>query len=550
MTRPLLSTSFFGATVLRQARMASVLVFAIVVVSFSPLTNVQAADGELDSTFGIGGMVKTDFGGNFDVISAIAVQADGKIVVAGGTSNNARVPSFALARYNSDGSLDQSFGIGGRVITNTGGLSGAASLALLPDGKILAGGAGDGLGSDFAMARFNNDGGLDASFGSNGVVLTNVGGADTAWNMAVQPDGKILLGGMAGRVGLQASSFAVVRYKKNGKIDSSFGDKGKAIVEFSSGFDQAYAIALQPDGKVVLAGAADLNSDESPFAITRLNSDGSLDSLFGSGGRVTTNFFGNRNQANGVALQSDGKIVVAGWAARSPDGREVLAIARYNSDGSLDATFGSGGMLTNDFSGKGGEARAIELQRDGKIVVAGLAGFARAAEPQVDFAAVRYNGDGSLDSSFGNGGAAITDFLDVIDVASAIAIQPDGKIVIAGSTTDETTRSDFALARYDNAVPLDGCISDDSNGNLFQFNSVTGDYKFTACSSDFVLSGRGTLKVKGCKTTLKDSAPDRTVSVTIKTCKNKASAAIEALSAARGFSISDSNTGDNTCKCR
>lgn len=198
MTRRVLSISFFGAAVSRQARMALVLVFAIVVVSFSPLTNVQAADGDLDSTFGIGGMVKTDFGGNFDVISAIAVQADGKIVVAGGTSNNARVPSFALARYNSDGSLDQSFGIGGRVITNTGGLNGAASLALLPDGKILAGGGGQGNGSDFALARFNNDGGLDASFGSNGVVVTDLGGADTAWNMAVQPDGKILLGGSAG----------------------------------------------------------------------------------------------------------------------------------------------------------------------------------------------------------------------------------------------------------------------------------------------------------------------------------------------------------------
>lgn len=342
----------------------------------------------------------------------------------------------------------------------------------------------------------------------------------------------------------------MVRYKKNGKIDSSFGNKGKAIVEFSSGFDQAYAIALQPDGKVVLAGAVDLNSDESPFAITRLNSDGSLDSLFGSGGRVTTNFFGNRNQANGVALQSDGKIIVAGWAARNPDGREVLAIARYTSDGSLDATFGTGGMLTNDFSGQGGEARAIELQRDGKIVVAGLAGFLRAAKPQVDFATARYNADGSLDSSFGNGGAAITDFLDVIDVASAMAIQPDGKIVLAGSTTDDMTHSDFAIARYDNAVPLDVCISDDSNGNLFQFNSVTGDYKFTACSSSFILSGRGTLKVKGCKTTLKDSAPGRTVSVTIKTCKKKANATITVVSPESSFSISDSNTADGNCTCQ
>ena len=551
MTRRALATSFFGATVLRQARTALVMVFAIVAVSYCPLISVQAADGDLDSTFGVGGMVKTDFSGNLDWINTIVTQPDGKIVVAGSTSNSERADSFALARYNSDGNLDQSFGSGGRVITNTGGLEVVFSLALLPDGKILAGGTGYVHGSDFAMARFNSDGSLDASFGSNGIVVTDVGGADTGWNMAVQPDGKILLSGQAGRGNHQASSFAVVRYKKNGKIDSSFGNHGKAIVEFSGGFDEARAIALQPDGKIVLAGEADLNRADSPFAITRFNSDGSLDFDFGSGGKVRTNFFGNRNQANGIAIQSDGKIVVAGSAGRGPERLEVLAIARYNSNGSLDATFGTGGMLTNDFLGRGGEARDIELQRDGKIVVAGLAGSLGAARrPQVDFATVRYNGDGSLDSSFGDGGATITDFGDVVDVATAIAFQQDGRVVVAGYTTDGTTHGDFAIARYDNAVPFDVCISDDSNGNLLQFDTVTGDYKFTACSSNFILTGRGILKVKGCKTTLKDSAPDRIVSVTIKTCKNKASAAIEALSAARDFSISDSNTGDNTCACR
>jgi uncharacterized delta-60 repeat protein len=241
---------------------------------------------------------------------------------------------------------------------------------------------------------------------------------------------------------------------------------------------------------------------------------------------------------------------VSGWAGRKPDGREVLAIARYNSNGGLDATFGTGGMLTNDFSGRGGEARAIELQRDGKIVVSGLAGFLRGSQPQVDFATVRYNGDGSLDNSFGNGGETLTDFGDVIDAANAIAFQQDGKIVVAGSTGDDTSHSDFAIARYNNSVPFDVCISDDSNGNLLQLNSVTGDYKFTACSADFILSGRGTVKVKACKTTLNDAAPDRTVSVVIKTCGNKANASIEAISAGKSFSIFDSNFRDNTCTCR
>lgn len=510
---------------------------------------VHADDGNLDLTFGSGGKVKTDFSNSFDVIGAIAVQPDGKIVVAGGTSTSNRVQSFALARYQSDGSLDPSFGSGGKVTINNGGLAGASSLALMPDGKILAGGLAFGHGQEFAMARFNDDGSLDDSFGSNGIVVTDLGSAEIASDMAVQPDGKILLSGEAGRANLQASSFAVVRYKKNGRIDSAFGNRGKAIVEFSSGFDEAYAMALQPDGKIVLAGAANLNSSDSPFAITRFNSDGSLDSNFGNGGKVTTNFFGNRNQANTIALQSDGKIIVAGWAGKGPESLEVLVIARYTSNGNLDTTFGSGGMVTNDFSGRGGEARAITLQLDGKLVVAGLAGFLRAAHPQVDFACLRYNSDGSLDSSFGNGGATITDFLDVIDAANAIAVQQDGKIIVAGSTGDDTTHSDFAIARYDNSVPFDICISDDSNGNRLQINSATGDYKFTACSANFILSGKGSVKVKGCKTTLKDSAPDRNVSVTLKTCKKKADATISILPAGSSFSISDSNTDDDNCTC-
>jgi uncharacterized delta-60 repeat protein len=259
MTRPTRTTGFLATTLSLQARMALLVMVAMMIVSYHPLRNVQAAaDGDLDATFGSGGMVKTDFSGNVDWINAIVMQLDGKIVVAGGTFNSARVGSFALARFTSDGSLDQSFGSGGRVITNKGGLTVATSLALVADGKILAGGIGHGNGQEFAMARYNEDGGLDASFGSNGVVVTDLGSADLAWNMTLQPDGKILLGGEAGRAG-QASSFAVVRYKQNGRIDSSFGNQGKALVAFSSGFDEAYAIALQPDGKIVLAGAADLN---------------------------------------------------------------------------------------------------------------------------------------------------------------------------------------------------------------------------------------------------------------------------------------------------
>ena len=530
-----------------------VIASTLLVVPATQPQPMQSQDGTPDATFGTAGVVRTDFSGHFDSLSGLALQPDGKIIVAGVTSD-ASGASIALVRYNHDGSLDASFGSGGRVFSKVARMEGVTSVVLLPDGKILVAGVAFGHGQDFALARFNGDGTVDTSFGDGGGVTNDFNGPDIAFAMKVQPDGKILLAGEVARAALlQASSYAVVRYKSQGSLDKSFGNRGKASVDFSSGFDGALAIALQPDGKIVLAGGTDFNSRTSPWGLVRFNSNGSLDADFGNGGKVTTGFLGFQCEADAVVIQPDGKIVVAGRAEQSqrpinlPD---VLAIARYNSDGSLDMTFGSGGKATYDFFGRGGTALALALQHDGKILVAGEVDNVRAAFPKVDFALLRYNKDGSLDNSFGDGAVVITDVGDGLDTASAIVLQPDGKIVLGGNSGNEGSRNDIVLARYNNdSQAFDSCIQDDSNGNLLQFNSATGDYKFTACATGLTLTGKAAIKVKGCKTKINAAAADHNLTVLIKTCKGNASATVSVTATAQTFAITDSRTADNDCAC-
>jgi uncharacterized delta-60 repeat protein len=451
------------------ARLPLAYLALITTITFGARVYPYGAVDDLDATFGNSGLVTTDFSGDLDKANSIAIQSDGKIVVAGRSLHPDGTPRLALARYNGDGSLDSSFGNGGRVLTSARGLDAAYALALLPNGKILVAAGARVREDDFGMARYESDGRLDDSFGNGGIVVTDLCGAERTSDIAVQPDGQILLAGNASRCHYESPSarvigggsiFAVVRYSKKGQLDRSFGTGGKATVGFStSGFDQLSAIALQPDGRIVLAGRANSGRSDSPFALARLNNDGSLDTTFGKGGKLTTNFLGNRNQANDLVIQPDGKIIAAGWATRVAPAYslEIMAIARYNGNGSLDTTFGSAGLVTNDFGCRGGEARAVALQRDGKLVVAGLAGFLRASRPRVDIAVVRYKGDGALDGSFGNRGESITVLQSGADVADAIALQKDGKIVVAGSTSDGTiggVHSDFALARYESENPL------------------------------------------------------------------------------------------------
>jgi uncharacterized delta-60 repeat protein/uncharacterized repeat protein (TIGR01451 family) len=388
-----------------------------------------AAPGTLDPSFGTGGEVTTDFGGS-DSAEAVAIQSDGKIVAVGGTFS---FPSgdFALARYNADGSLDPSFGSGGKVTTDFGGFDAASAAVIQPDGRIVA--AGRSGSGDFALARYNTDGSLDTTFGNGGKLTTDFGGFDAAFGVALQADGKIVAAGQGGPGG----GFALARYNTDGSLDPSFGSGGEVTTHFTSGFEVVIAVAIQLDGKIVVTGQTFAGGFQQ-FALARYNTDGSLDTSFASGGIVATNFGFDSAFGGALAIQPDGKIVAAGRA-----GTDFL-LARYNGDGSLDATFGSGGIVTTDFGGTVFDAAfGVALQSNGKIVAAGgtFNGF---VGPSADFALARYNPDGSLDASFGSGGQVTTDF-GGFDVARSVALQADGKIVAAGTGG---AGSDFALARY------------------------------------------------------------------------------------------------------
>jgi len=226
----------------------------------------------------------------------------------------------------------------------------------------------------------------------------------------------------------------------SGSLDTSFSTDGKVTTAFGTSNDVATSVAIQSDGKIVAAGYS-YNGANYDFALVRYNMDGSLDSTFGTGGKVTTAFGTGDDGAKSVAIQSDGKIVAAGY---SDNGANYdFALVRYNTDGSLDSTFGTGGKVTTAVGTGTDNAKSVAIQSDGKIVAAGYSYNGA----NFDFALVRYNTDGSLDSTFGTGGKVTTAFGTSNDEAYSVAIQSDGKIVAAGSSNNGANY-DFALVRY------------------------------------------------------------------------------------------------------
>jgi len=426
------------------------LLTALAVLLVPTLTYGQTQSGALDASFGTGGKVTTDFAGAGDGAGAIAVQPDGKLVVAGGATIDAQA-DFALARYDSSGTLDPSFGTDGRVTTDFGGrYEGASSVALQPDGKIVvAGGSVIGFYDNFALARYNSDGTLDATFGSGGKVITNFGEVSShAYSVAVQPDGKIVATGYANIDGEE--DFALVRYNANGTLDATFGAGGKVITEFGrlqQGFSYAFgnSIAVQSNGKIVVAGRAYIGAGFDA-ALARYESDGMLDASFGTGGKVITDFGGSNDLVSSVAVQPDGNIVAAGQA--NVVRGYGFALARYTSSGTLDASFGAGGIVTTDFGifDQGfsvAYAASLAVQLDGRMVAAGRAYINGGFHSGL----ARYNSDGTLDASFGTGGKVTADFQGPLgsDQFTSVVVQPDGKIVAAVGGL-----GDFTLVRYNN----------------------------------------------------------------------------------------------------
>ncbi len=386
-----------------------------------------SGQGGLDPAFGSGGKTSISFGGS-DSAWAEALQSNGKIVVAGQTSAGTTQGDFAVARVNANGKLDAGFGNGGTTKIDFGGDDSAFAVALQRDGKILvAGETTDNSGEQFAVARLNADGTLDPTFGSGGTATFTFGGTgEVATAVLVTPDGKIVLAGSTTSPDTQ-SDFAAARLNADGTLDTTFGTDGTATVDFG-GNDFVRGAALTPDGRIVLAGDTDAGNGHD-FAAARLNADGSLDPTFGTGGKTNVDFGGD-DGADAVAVQADGKVVLAGDTTNGAGGGDV-AVARLGADGSLDTTFGTGGKKTVDFGGQD-IGRAVALQGDGKILVAGGV----LSSTSDGFAVARLSAAGALDATFGTGGKTRIPFAggDGLAVARALAVQSDGNIVVAGVT--------------------------------------------------------------------------------------------------------------------
>jgi uncharacterized delta-60 repeat protein len=399
------------------------------------------AIGVLDTSFNSpNGFIIQPIGSSNDYGYSLAIQPDKKILL-GGSCYNGSNNDFCIARFNSDGTLDTTFGSSGKVIQPIGSYDDYGySLAIQPDGKILLGGyCTNGSNWDFCIARFNSDGTLDTSFGSSGKVIQPIGSSnDYGYSLAIQSDGKILLGGSCDN-GIDYD-FCIARFDSNGTLDTSFGTSGKVIQPIGSSHDYGYTLAIQSDGKILLGGHC-TNGSNWDFCIARFNSDGTLDTSFGSSGKVIQPIGSSNDYGYSLAIQSDGKILLGGYCDGGSN--SDFCIARFNSNGTLDTSFGSIGKVIQPIGSSDDKGYSLAIQPDGKILFGGYCSNGS----NNDFCIARFNSDGTLDTTFGSSGKVIQPIGFWDDFGRSLAIQPDGKILLVGYCFNGSN-NDFCIARF------------------------------------------------------------------------------------------------------
>ncbi|MBV9957594.1 MAG: hypothetical protein JO360_04200 [Acidobacteria bacterium] len=350
---------------------------------------------------------------------------DGKILV-GGETTNSQSDKFALMRLNSDGTLDTSFGSGGIVLTTVNLSAHGSRLLVQPDGKILLGGYSYRIDTDydFTIIRYTADGALDTSFNNTGSVTQTFGSSvDEGYDMGLQPDGKILLVGrtwqIQGMPGVQWD-IGVMRFNTDGSLDTTFNGTGKLIFGTASDMEEAHSVLIQPDGKILIGGLQKTTKND--FLLLRLNSNGTLDTSFGSGGSTITTVSPGDNIITSLALQSNGKILAGGFGY----------IARYTPDGVLDPSFGVGGTASTS-----AENQEIRVIGGDKFLVAMKFG--------ANAGVVRYMENGAPDTNFNGGGAANIFTQGSSCIAYSVALQPDNKILLGGVCSQDVPK--FAVFR-------------------------------------------------------------------------------------------------------
>ena len=433
-------------------------------INYNFTLNRFNTNGNLDKTFGTSGITITKFGVSKYYLSSVVIQsnqADQKIVTAGHSWNGNNF-DFALSCYNSDGSLDNSFGINGNITTTIGSSDAFAnSAAVQSDGKIvITGSSRDGNKKVFTTVRYNEDGSLDNTFGTGGKVITPFSSEDSYANsVIVQKDGKILAAGLSPTsfgIGISTHSFTIVRYNSDGSLDSDFGTNGIVVKRFGSSSSEITSLGVQGDDKIIAAGFSSGLGGGKVFVLARYNPDGKMDTAFSDDGIVTTSVGKIEGQTigssisgiNSISIQNDGKIIACGYCTNGESGGAIakdFALTRYNVDGSLDSTFGTDGIIITSISSLDDIAYSVKVQEDGKIIAGGYTD----SGIDEDYAIVRYNNDGSLDSTFETNGISVNNFGASGNIIKSIALQEDGNIIAAGySANSDSSNVVNIVARY------------------------------------------------------------------------------------------------------
>jgi uncharacterized delta-60 repeat protein len=412
--------------------------------SFSSMLFAQA--GSLDTTFNGNGKVLTNFftATSTEEAEDLAIQADGKIVVAGYVSNGTNY-DFAVVRYNVDGTLDATFGTGGKLAVNISNYDMAYAVAINTDGKILVAGVTGATGAfgdgNFGVIRLNSNGSTDTSFGTNGVATVSFPGSDYFTNMKLQSDGKILLCGYnVVDVTGNYSDFSIARLNADGTLDFDFSNDGKSTINFNSD-DRARTIQVDATGNIYLGGSGSSN-----ICIVKLFSDGSIDTSYATNGKVNTRYNTQSSNLNDMILLDNGSIVFTGFLFST---EYQMLVGKLNVSGAFDTSFGTNGATVTDVDNSSEDtAYSLVIQSDEKIIISGRS----YTSGSYYFAILRYTSSGVLDNTFSNDGKVLTAFGTSWSMGHSSALQSDGKLVVTGIYG--SFYEDFATARYNTGAPL------------------------------------------------------------------------------------------------